>query len=136
MVQDWVTLAAVLALAVSVGLLALLLVARRRPRHRERVAESRRVRVDPAAKQPQHPPGGVPSPPDGVGERLQEVEQQLRLLAERQDQLDLRRPMAQPYRLAIKLAQSGAGIDEIVRTCGINRGEAELVAMLHRARRA
>jgi hypothetical protein len=75
-------------------------------------------------------------PPDGLGQRLQEVEQQLRLLAERQDQLDLRRPMGQPYRLAIKLAQGGAGVDEIVSTCGINRGEAELVAMLHRAKRA
>jgi hypothetical protein len=134
MAQDWVTLISLLVLAVSVGLLMVLLFVRRRPRRAQPASYPVRSRIDPPA--PQRTSDNPVGEPDGLGERLQEVEQQLRLLAERQDQLDLRRPMAQPYRLAIKLAQSGAGVEEIVGTCGINRGEAELVTMLHRAKRA
>jgi hypothetical protein len=70
---------------------------------------------------------------DGIGDRLGEMEQQLRLLAERQDQLDLRQPANHSYKLAIKLARNGTNADELVRTCGISRGEAELVVMLHKS---
>jgi hypothetical protein len=137
MAQDWVTLISLLVLAVSVGLLMAMLFVRRRPGRGEPSGETMRSPVASSVPSGQRQRSTQESVPvDGLGQRLQEVEQQLRLLAERQDQLDLRRPMAQPYRLAIKLAQGGAGVEEIVSTCGINRGEAELVAMLHRAKRA
>ena len=68
----------------------------------------------------------------GVGQRLQELEQQLCLLAERQDQAAMREPENQPFALAIKLARRGATLEELMSSCGLPRGEAELVVMLHR----
>lgn len=60
------------------------------------------------------------------------VEQQLRRLAERQDQTDFREPVSPAYNHAIKLVQKGASIDELIATCGLVRGEAELLIRLHR----
>jgi hypothetical protein len=37
------------------------------------------------------------------------------------------------YELAIRLANSGASIDELCASCGMNRAEAELLVRLHRA---
>lgn len=68
----------------------------------------------------------------GVGEHVERVEQQMRRLAERQDQVDLRDPAAQSYRHAIKLAQKGASIEELMSASGLVRGEAELLMRLYR----
>ncbi len=68
----------------------------------------------------------------GVGERVLETEQRQRRLAERQDQLDLYDAANQPYEQAIRLVQKGADVEELVEICGLNRGEAELIRMLHR----
>lgn len=57
---------------------------------------------------------------------------------ERQWTLDLRHGLAPGrqgcagYELAIRLAQSGASIDELCASCGMTRSEAELVVRLHR----
>ncbi|MDX1252208.1 MAG: DUF2802 domain-containing protein [Gammaproteobacteria bacterium] len=69
----------------------------------------------------------------GVGDHVARVEQQLRRLAERQDQLDLRDPATQSYRHAIKLAQKGANVEELMSASGLVRGEAELLMRLYRA---
>jgi hypothetical protein len=37
------------------------------------------------------------------------------------------------YELAIRLANSGASIDEVCASCGMSRSEAELLVRLHRA---
>lgn len=68
----------------------------------------------------------------GVGERVLETEQRQRRLAERQDQLDLYDAANQPYEQAIRLVHKGADVEELVEICGLNRGEAELIRMLHR----
>lgn len=68
----------------------------------------------------------------GVGEHVERVEQQMRRLAERQDQVDLRDPATQSYRHAIKLAQKGASIEELMSASGLVRGEAELLMRLYR----
>jgi Protein of unknown function (DUF2802) len=59
-------------------------------------------------------------------------EQQLRRLAERQDQVDSREPASAAYKHAIKLAQKGVSIDELMAACGLVRGEAELLIRMHR----
>lgn len=69
----------------------------------------------------------------GVGEHVERVEQQMRRLAERQDQVDLRDPATQSYRHAIKLAQKGAGVEELMSASGLVRGEAELLMRLYRS---
>ncbi len=60
------------------------------------------------------------------------TEQQLRRLAERQDQTDFREPVSPTYNHAIKLVQKGVSIDELMAVCGLVRGEAELLMRLHR----
>lgn len=57
---------------------------------------------------------------------------------ERQWTLDARHGLAPGrqghtgYELAVRLAQSGASIDELCASCGMTRSEAELVLRLHR----
>ena len=38
----------------------------------------------------------------------------------------------QPYEQAIRMAQSGATVKDIVNVCGLSKSEAELVCMMHR----
>ncbi len=68
----------------------------------------------------------------GVGERVHQIERRQRQLTERQDRLDLSDGANQPYEQAIRLVHKGANADEIVEICGLSRGEAELIGMLHR----
>ena len=42
----------------------------------------------------------------------------------------------QPYEQAIRMAQTGANIDDIVNVCGLSKSEAELVTMMHRLDKA
>jgi hypothetical protein len=37
------------------------------------------------------------------------------------------------YPIAIRLARAGAGVDELISTCGLSRNEAELVCRIHGA---
>lgn len=66
-----------------------------------------------------------------VGKHLAGMEQKIRRLSERQDQVELRDPAQQAYGHAIRLAQRGADIDELIASCGLARGEAELLMRLH-----
>ncbi len=68
----------------------------------------------------------------GVGERVRELEQRLRQLADRQEQQALSEPASQSYQQARKLAQRGADTEELVEIYGLTQGEAELIAMLNR----
>ena len=36
-----------------------------------------------------------------------------------------------PYESAVRMARSGAGVDELTRSCGLKKGEAELLLKLH-----
>ncbi|MCK9531562.1 MAG: DUF2802 domain-containing protein [Gammaproteobacteria bacterium] len=65
------------------------------------------------------------------------VEQQLRQIAARQEELGLRQqqhddPDARSYEQADKLLRKGASAEELVEICGISRGEAELLVMMRR----
>lgn len=95
---------------------------RLRDRQRAREAEMRALRADVVA---------LCAASAGVGERMGRLEQQLRRLLERQDRLELRDPGSRPYAQAIRLVQNGAQVDELMSTCALTRGEAELVVMLH-----
>lgn len=72
----------------------------------------------------------------GMGEAVVLLEDRLRRLTERQDELALREPDQGVYHQAIRLASRGASVEELVTTCGLPRGEAELVQILHRSARA
>lgn len=67
----------------------------------------------------------------GAGDHLVRLEQQVRRLTERQEQIEMRSAGDRPYTQAIQMVQRGADISELVSKCGLTRGEAELIAMLH-----
>lgn len=66
-----------------------------------------------------------------MGKHFTTLEQKLRRVSERQDQIELRDPAQQTYGHAIRLAQRGADIEELIAHCGLARGEAELLLRLH-----
>lgn len=81
----------------------------------------------------------------GVGGRVLEIERQQRKRpvvvssqAEPQSKVpvDFYGSSNQPYEQAIRMAQSGANVDDIVNVCGLSRSEADLVSMMHRLDKA
>ena len=68
----------------------------------------------------------------GMGKRLMTVEQKLDIAVEKQHELENRDPGVLAYNQAARLMEMGAGVDDLVRSCGIGRPEAELMALLHR----
>lgn len=63
--------------------------------------------------------------------RHADVEQRLEKLVENQEQLRLLDEDSGSYSHAIRLARRGASVEELVRDCGVNRGEAEILISLH-----
>ena len=81
----------------------------------------------------------------GVGGRVLEIERQQRKRpvvvssqTEPQDSVpvDFYASSNQPYEQAIRMAQTGANVDDIVNVCGLSRSEADLVSMMHRLDKA
>lgn len=64
--------------------------------------------------------------------RLIELEEGVRRLKQHQEAVDLREPGEQLYQQAIRLTRRGADIGELITSCGLSPGEAELVHRVHR----
>lgn len=69
----------------------------------------------------------------GAGEHVVRLESQVQRILERQNQIDMRVNVERPYSQASQLVMRGADIEELVETCGLTRGEAELLVMMQRA---
>jgi len=67
----------------------------------------------------------------GVGKRINLLSGQIRELDDRQEEFDLKDQGSHSMTQAIALAQKGASIDELMETCDMSRGEAELLMMVH-----
>ena len=67
----------------------------------------------------------------GAGEHVVKLEHQVNRLLERQTQTEMRTSSERPYSAAIQLVQQGADAEELIEKCGLTRGEADLIAMLH-----
>ena len=77
---------------------------------------------------------GVPLSLAALGERLVKLEVQIGQLREQGGPpgLPLNRDADQKFfKVATKLALQGASVDEIMELCGLSRGEADLICMLH-----
>ncbi len=81
----------------------------------------------------------------GVGGRVLEIERQQRkrpivVASQSEPQtiapVDMYNSSNQPYEQAIRMAQTGANVDDIVNVCGLSRSEADLVSMMHRLDKA
>lgn len=64
------------------------------------------------------------------------IEQRLNGIRTRRDELELRDQGDKSYAQAIKLIHRGANAEDIIAACGLNRGEAELIASLHGGQRS
>jgi hypothetical protein len=64
-------------------------------------------------------------------QRQAEVERRLRQLAEQQELLLMRDPEQGPYQHAMRMAVQGAAREELMKSCGLTRGEADLLLALH-----
>jgi len=65
----------------------------------------------------------------GVGGHLALLEDRTRGLLARQEQLEMQEAPEQSYKQAIRLARSGADIDQLISDCGLAQGEAELAIL-------
>ena len=70
---------------------------------------------------------------------MQSLELEFTRLQERVDrlhkefeQLKAQQVAVTPYAHAIQMAQQGLNVNEVAASCGISRGEAELIVALHR----
>lgn len=71
-----------------------------------------------------------------LGEHLARLERRAHLLAQRQDQLEMKEPASQNYRQASRMMNKGAELEEVIADCGLARGEAELIALAQRIKKA
>lgn len=66
---------------------------------------------------------------------IEQIKQRLALLEARQQEApEVDIPDASPYQRAIQLARQGWDVTSISDSCGISRGEAELIVSMHGAR--
>lgn len=72
----------------------------------------------------------------GLGEHLAHLEQRAHQMSQRQEKIEMEAPSSQSYRHAMKLVDKGANLEEVIADCGLARGEAELVALAHRIKKA
>lgn len=85
----------------------------------------------------------------GVGSRVLKVEREQRnksaaanateqvvSAANQNMPVDFYNSSSQPYEQAIRMAQTGATVDDIMNVCGLSQSEVELVCMMHRLDKA
>lgn len=68
----------------------------------------------------------------GLEQALKELQQRQQELGLRQDKLVYPEPEARSFEQAIKLAKKGASVEELMEIYDLSRGEAELMSMMHR----
>lgn len=67
----------------------------------------------------------------GVGKRINQLAGQIRELDDRQEEFDLKEQGSGSMQQAIALVHKGATIEELIESCDMSRGEAELLVMVH-----
>lgn len=67
----------------------------------------------------------------GVSEHLDKIEDQSRYLADRQDQINVSASSDRPYMQAMRLAEKGVDIEELMTTCDLAKEEASLICALY-----
>jgi len=72
----------------------------------------------------------------GLGKKLHSLESGSRRVQERQNQIEVHKSDGRPYEQAIRMAQRGASVDELMSVCEFSRNEAELIVMMHRMDKA
>lgn len=68
----------------------------------------------------------------GAGEHVVQLEHKMLRLIERQNQVEMRASSQRPYSQASQLVHKGANTNDLMETCGLTQGEAELLVMMQR----
>ncbi|WP_111640561.1 DUF2802 domain-containing protein [Marinimicrobium alkaliphilum] len=71
----------------------------------------------------------------GMGQRLLSLERKLQEAAQQAGEDSAHGDYDMPYSQAAGLFEAGVEPEEVARRCGLSRGEASLMAMMHRARK-
>ena len=71
-----------------------------------------------------------------MGDELQTLQQLAAPLPDRLSKLEQSDPTMISYLQASRLVTLGASVDDLTQSCGLTKGEAELVSKLHKARGA
>ncbi|MEA1868297.1 MAG: DUF2802 domain-containing protein [Thermodesulfobacteriota bacterium] len=69
-----------------------------------------------------------------LGNKVTAAEKQLERPAECQNSIEIRGTDIRTFRQAVALARKGVQLEELISTCNLTRGEAELIMVLHRDR--
>lgn len=119
--NEWLIPAAIL-----IALCAVVFIQRRVSRLQKELvdASSRLVRLEEEAR-------AMVSGAAGLSDHLAKLQAQLKRVGERQDELEMREPQSQAYEYAITMARRGASREEIIRSCGLVRDEAELLVRMY-----
>lgn len=126
MIHVWLSALSALSLLTAVGLVLVWLRGRRRLR---RVEDALQAALDALHGDVR----ALCTTSSRAGDQLLDLERRTRRLMEQQEQLEMKSPVTGSYRHAIALARRGADTEALVQTCGLSRGEAELVELLHRS---
>ena len=70
-----------------------------------------------------------------LAERLAALEKEVHEIQSRQDRMELHDPDSRSYDRAIQLVHRGANVEDLMASCGLSRGEAELVMAVNRGTR-
>ena len=68
----------------------------------------------------------------GIGEHLSVLDDRSRLLMEQQEKFELHGSTNRNYKFAMKMAKSGAKIEDVIEDCDMPMGEAELVLLANK----
>jgi len=120
-------LTTVALLGVSIQSIALLRV-KRSHQHAAEILQTAQQRV----KQMEQELAALCSAAVGAGDHVVKLEQKVKRIIERQSLLELRASSDRSYSQASQLVHGGADIKELVDTCGLTKGEAELLVMMQR----
>ncbi|MBV1880646.1 MAG: DUF2802 domain-containing protein [Pseudomonadales bacterium] len=66
----------------------------------------------------------------GVGQRLLKIDKKLNVVLKQQSLLELRDPENLNYQHAISMMQTGLDAEKVMKTCGLAKGEVELIESL------
>ena len=67
----------------------------------------------------------------GMGDKVRDLSQAVRAARNEQLQISQRDLGNLPFNKAVQLVEQGAGVDTLIRDCGLSRSEADLVVMMH-----
>jgi Protein of unknown function (DUF2802) len=98
----------------------------------QRLLRQWELKLDAAPANPLQPAAEVAGEP--LDARIDALEKIAEQLARKEEMLLQKGRNDVPLEHAVRMARSGAGVEELTRSCGLKKGEAELLLKLHAKR--